>query len=233
MKNFFNKKTIVRFASSDNIYPNVIKKSSTTVPDWYKNGEKWFGGKIEIGGTNSTFKLCAPFLDAMVSGYTMLLTKDILVKQTINGPNISWKCEQDVVSVRDHRQSGGIPTPSGYHDEHFAWKNFTCLNVPIGYSYLFTHPLNHFELPFFTVSGIVDGVYTTSQGGNLPFFLKQGFEGIIEQGTPIAQIIPFKNEEWDILYDEKMLTEGEKSYQKSMALMSGWYKKEYWRKKIW
>jgi hypothetical protein len=233
MKNFLNKKPIIKFASSSKVYFEILKKSSATVPDWYKDAEKWFGGKIDISASNPTFKLCAPFLESMISGYTMILPTDIIVKQTEFGPNISWRGDEEIVSIRDHTKSGGLPTPSGYHNNHFTWKNFACFNVPKGYSYLFTHPLNHLELPFFTLSGIVDGDFTSSPQANLPFFLKNNFEGIIEQGTPVAQIIPFKNEEWSMVYDEKMIDEGEKNYHKSNSLISGWYKKQYWRKKIW
>ena len=32
--------------------------------------------------------------------------------------------------------------------------------------------------------------------GNVPFFIKSGFEGVIPAGTPIAQLIPIKREKW-------------------------------------
>ena len=57
------------------------------------------------------------------------------------------------------------------------------------------HPSQRHDLPFFTLTAIVD----TDKFPNklhLPFFIKEGFEGIIEAGTPIAQIIPIKRDVW-------------------------------------
>jgi hypothetical protein len=31
---------------------------------------------------------------------------------------------------------------------------------------------------------------------NSPFIIKSGFEGIIEKGTPMFQVIPFKRADW-------------------------------------
>ena len=30
-----------------------------------------------------------------------------------------------------------------------------------------------------------------------PIYIKEGFEGIVEKGTPMFQIIPFKRSNWD------------------------------------
>jgi len=60
---------------------------------------------------------------------------------------------------------------------------------------LLMHPSQRHDLPFFTLTAIVD----TDKFPNklhLPFFIKEGFEGIIEAGTPIAQIIPIKRDVW-------------------------------------
>ena len=32
-------------------------------------------------------------------------------------------------------------------------------------------------------------------------WIKQGFEGVIEKGTPMFQIIPFKREDWKAEFD--------------------------------
>jgi hypothetical protein len=103
--------------------------------------------------------------------------------------------------------------------------------LPDGYSAIVMHPLNRVDLPFITMSGIVDFDKSIHAPiGNIPFFIKKGFEGTIPAGTPMFQIIPFKREDWnsenqpysDIFWQEKM------KERKSIANI---YKKKIWQKK--
>ena len=86
--------------------------------------------------------------------------------------------------------------PRGYHMKHFAWWADWAVELPDGYSALYTHPLNRFELPFLTTSGVVDND-KVHLPGTMPFFLLKGVRGILPAGTPYAQIIPFKREHWE------------------------------------
>ena len=69
--------------------------------------------------------------------------------------------------------------------------------------------------------------------GALPFFLKAGFTGIIPKGTPIAQLIPFKREDWKLEETTGLKKEGEIEGYNSLSVISGWYKKNRWRKKTY
>ena len=69
------------------------------------------------------------------------------------------------------------------------------MELPEGYSALYTHPLNRFELPFLTMSGIVDNDHVRLPG-TMPFFFLKAVTGIIPAGTPYAQIFPFRREHW-------------------------------------
>ena len=69
------------------------------------------------------------------------------------------------------------------------------IQTPEGYSSLYLTPMNRFDLPFINTSGIID-TDKVSMPGSLPFFLIEGWVGIIPAGTPYAQIIPFKRENW-------------------------------------
>ena len=63
------------------------------------------------------------------------------------------------------------------------------IKLPKDYSLLFLSPINRFDLPFLSITGIVDcDMYTGTV--HFPFFIKNSFTGIIEKGTPIVQIIP-------------------------------------------
>jgi hypothetical protein len=57
-------------------------------------------------------------------------------------------------------------------------------------------PMNRFDLPFLNTTGIVDSD-KASIAGTFPFFIAEGWEGIIPAGTPYMQILPFKRENWD------------------------------------
>jgi hypothetical protein len=110
------------------------------------------------------------------------------------------------------------------------WHNDFLIKTPKGFSVLFTHPLNRLDLPFFTLSGLVDCDKYNSPI-HFPFLLKRGFEGIIESGTPIAQIVPVKRELWK---SKKYLFNSDKIYQNQRTFLrtfSDYYKKKVWIKK--
>ena len=96
---------------------------------------------------------------------------------------------------------------------------------------LVTHPINRFDLPFQTLSAVIDGGFTVAGDSNIPFFLKKGFVGVIPQGTPIAQVIPFKQGSWNSELESGLLQEGKLIGQRSHAVLYGWYKKTFWTKK--
>jgi hypothetical protein len=97
---------------------------------------------------------------------------------------------------------------------------------------MFCNPANRFDLPFQTITGIVDCDKYPGQV-HFPFFLKEGFTGIIPKGTPIVQIIPIKRDSWKrehLKYDknfsaiffEKFFSTIKRSYKNNY-----WFKKEY------
>ena len=67
--------------------------------------------------------------------------------------------------------------------------------------------------------------------GNHPFLIKEGWEGIIEKGTPIIQIIPFKRENWQSQEDYRVFQIGEANATQSKSKLYGWYKQNSWNKK--
>ena len=120
--------------------------------------------------------------------------------------------------------------PIGCHEDTFVWIFPTAIKLPKGYSALITHPLNRFDLPFVVASGIIDDGYAMAKG-NYPFFIKKDFNGIIKQGTPIAQVLPFKRESWVSEDDPLILGEAMLNHKKATAVLFGWYKNTFWRKK--
>jgi len=186
-------------------HPVPTKK---TVPVWYKRAELDYVDE-KTGKLTSGLKRCLPFLDALLSGYVLLTWVDITVVKKQNGEiDISWENSEDVQSNQIGERTGlsghTIPRPAGHLDNHLIWLPEWGWKTPRGYSTLVTHPLNRFDLPFTTVSAVVDSDKFFASG-NIPFFIKEGFEGVIPKGTPFAQIIPFKRKKWLSVFDPALV----------------------------
>lgn len=215
-----------------NIYP-----AEDFIPEWYRNSPpKIKNANTELMINNpmnltSTYKKCTPFLDALSSGYIVALSADIEVVIDDNEvPRIIWRTGRNIVASHDVQQWDGLPYPSDCFPFVFIWNNQFSINTPAGYSLLFTQPLNRFDLPFESISGIVDAdLYNLAIG--FPFFIKKGFSGIIKKGTPIVQIIPIKREDWErqyINYDKNFsITEKEKF----RSTIKRSYKNNFWNRK--
>lgn len=205
------------------------------IPQWYKNSPTFIEGakspKFLSGGSNLAMKACIPFLDGMMSGYYIPLSTDIVVEATDHGPYLSWGYGNPV-NIRPSEQAPMLPIPHGCSSLHFTWLLPSIIELPKGYSAIFTHPLNRFDLPFVSLSGIVDGGFTIN-AGSYPFFVKKDFEGIIPRGTPIVQIIPFKSENWNLEEDSSLIKKAELEQHKSLSTAIGWYKQNRWTKKTY
>jgi hypothetical protein len=149
---------------------------------------------------------------------------------TVGGPNCGTGTSGDCLAGQVN-MSVDIPVPAGCNEMHFAWHFHHSFILPKGYSALFTHPLNRHDLPFTTLSGIVDGGIKMDPNGNIPFYLKENFEGIIEQGTPIAQLIPFRQENWKSIKTEGLAMEGKLHDLMASSVFKGWYKNNFWKQK--
>lgn len=229
---------IIKYAKSkDFFYPLV--SSSSMIPKWYKDMPS-YNKNIAIKTQDvlgANMKNCMPFLDSLTSGYFILLPQDVLISRDSDGQvRTTWKETDPGITILFRRPSNEgmitYPTPAGHLDDPYVWNMPINIKLPDGYSALITHPLNRSDLPFMTMSGIVDGdgfiVYAPA---SLPFFLKRGFVGVIEAGTPIAQIIPFKRESWKSVEDNSIVQEGAKMKNLSKARITGWYKNTYWKRK--
>ena len=213
------------------------------VPRWYKE-QKLFSNKesdyIKAKKTYSpfeyTYKLCTPLVDSLTSGYFLSTSADIAVinigTESNYIPEINWRVSWGPLDSQSNDVLGNYPVPDGYSKKIFRWSSDWKIKLPKGYSLWVTHPSHRHDLPFFTLNGFVD----SDKHVNpllFPFFIKNGFEGIIEQGTPIAQLIPVKREFWK----SKIVSFEEKNNIKSVILNNirqnilRSYKNKFWSKK--
>jgi hypothetical protein len=173
------------------------------LPDWFKAlPHTAFNATTQ--GESQTVKRCPPFIDAMTYGFLIPLPCDL----TVENGEFSWDFDPPVNSVdnfvrspiafHDSSQVAGTP----FHEEdRFAIKfnNFWSIEAPPGYSILFTHPVNRADLPFTTLTGLVDSDLYHDSRVNFPaHWHAMNFNGVLPKGTPIAQCMPVKRESWRV-----------------------------------
>jgi hypothetical protein len=205
--------------------------AKSQIPQWYKDGETTYtlDGKNQMPG----LKACVPVLDALMSGYLVTTSTDIYIVKNKN-KTISIDFDKDLnghepVAVRPEQLGATIPRPAGHLSDHLVWCSNWGWKTPRGYSMLVTHPLNRWDLPFTTMSAIVDSDKFHGPG-NMPFFLKEDFEGIIPKGTPYLQLIPIKRKDWTAVLDPALI---DLSKESGRTGSRGGYKKNMWQKKTY
>ncbi len=184
----------------DKILPRPIP-AVRGLPDWFKAmPQSTFNATM--GDETQTVKKCPPFIDAMTYGFLIPLVTDLEVRDG----EFSWNFQvpEDFVSEYSH-------SPIGFHDpsqvagtpyadeDRFIIKfnNFWTIEAPKGHSLFFTHPLNRADLPFTTITGLVDCDTFHHSPVNFPArWHDTGFNGVLRKGTPVAQCIPVKRESW-------------------------------------
>lgn len=203
------------------------------IPDWYKSIASINKNELDFDSQGKKgIKYCMPFLDSLTTGYAMLLPCDVVVKKT-DDENYIFTWGDGSVRIIEERNSSPIltiPNPQGYAKNHFVWVTPISIQLPKGYSAIFTHPFNRYDLPFISYTGVID-LDDAIPGGLIPFFLKENFEGLIPAGTPIFQIIPFKREDWEINKDISVLDKSLINRKKSLTALSSYYKNNLWKRK--
>ena len=238
----------IKFVSSGNknlIPPSPIKEH---MPKWYRDGETYdSNGKPGL-------KTCVPFLDILLSGYAITTLEDIRIskeagtiwiedgiykdgkfepykKRTVHNHSLEGvQISSNFINERKSDTGSTIPRPPGHLQNHFVWFGKWGWKVPRGYSVLVTHPFNRFDLPFTTTSGLIDSDGWVT-AGNIPFFLREGFEGIIEKNTPVAQLFPYKRENWEMGISK--ILESRATIDSPDRSKIGYYKNKYWNRKTY
>jgi len=192
-------------AALENLLPRPIP-AVQGLPNWFKAlPSKAFNPTM--GKEVETVKKCPPFIDAMTYGFLIPLAMDLRVE---NG-EFSWDFEvpRGVVSEYSHSPVGfhdpsqvaGTPF---FEDDRFIIKfnNFWTIEAPSGYSLLFTHPVNRTDLPFTTLTGLVDCDTFHDTPLNFPArWHDAGFNGVLPKGTPVTQCLPVKRESWSARFE--------------------------------
>ena len=216
-----------------------------TIPEWYRKADRfavnphtnepWINP--QDGGKVPTWKACPAIFDIMGTGYVYKTPCDVEVYEENGEIQIKVADQYNKDFVGDRAPMPQFVPPQGYHEKHFAWWADWAVVLPEGYSALYSQPFNRFELPFLTTSGIIDND-KVHLPGTMPFFIVKGFTGIIPAGTPYAQILPFKRENWtselqtDVTHNQ-MINSNMENAQKYRVPNGGVYQKEVWTRRVY
>ena len=194
----------IEFVALDRYAFEVCPKpfpASQALPQWWKDASPYIksmdnptGKKIIIDNrdSNASFKKCTPMLDMLSSGYIVPLWADVQVMVKNGQPNINWRVSKDVFELHTGQE---VEIPDGYSETQFKFLNQWIPKLPKGYSALITTCPGYPNNIFRPISAIIDYDKTTHPLYP-PVYLKNNFEGIVEKGTPMFQIIPFKRNNW-------------------------------------
>jgi len=147
-----------------------------------------------------TVKQCPPFVDAMTHGFMLLLPCDV----TVAAGQFSWDWLLPALTVAGHpraplsfhvpEQIAGSPLAHGVQSA-IKFNSFWTIELEPGWSLMAVHPVNRLDLPFRTLTGLVDADRFNEVGINFPaVWVDAGFEGVLPRGTPFAQCYPVPRE---------------------------------------
>jgi hypothetical protein len=207
-----------------------------SIPDWYKSIKRNYPSTQQdiqrdfraAAMPNGTIKKCIPFLESFSVGYVYTLPCDVKFDEATGA--FAWNTNITPITIHDPRQVEGFKLSSEYLPSAYKWSNFNSMRTPKGWSCIITHPLNRLDLPFTTLSAVVDTDKHT-QAINFPFMMKSGFNGVIPAGTPLVQIIPFKRSKWKSITHKFNQAKGEKENFEITKYIEDNYKKTIWEKK--
>ena len=165
------------------------------LPDWIKSMPATMFSKLKQAEID-TVKRCPPFIDAMSYGYLMPLAVDIEFRRG----RLTWDREtlggKSPVDFHENIQVTGSPLFDADR-ALLKFNNYWTIQTPPGYAVLITHPVNRYDLPFLTATGLVDSDRYYENFINFPARWHDAkFNGVLKKGTPVAQCIPIKREVW-------------------------------------
>ena len=230
-------------------HPKPIKLN---IPDWYK--------KLQHTIESRTVKGCIPFLDTLTTGYVLSMPGDMIIEHNFDNTKINQKDSffrnsfeavatlgvQENLNVNLHQEThdinqlggkeGGCPFVKKNMDLPFyKILNPWIIKTPPGYSCLFTSPLNNEDDRFNIISGIVDTDNYDSYI-NFPIIINgdkyPNLKTILKAGTPYAQVIPFKRDNWKMEIGYQKQDERWARLKMVRKFLHN-YKELIWSKKSW
>jgi hypothetical protein len=209
----------------ENVLPKPIP-AALGLPDWFKAlPQRSFNPTL--GGETFTVKKCPPFIDAMTYGFLIPLATDLEVRDG----EFTWNFDLPEEVAGDHSyapidfhdpsQAAGTPF---FDEDRFVikFRNLWTIQAPEGYSLLVTHPVNRGDLPFTTLTGLVDCDSYYHNPLHFPArWSDPDFNGVLPKGTPVAQCLPVKREIWVSEFEVLSEEETAESMRTRDAILQG------------
>ncbi|HEX4740137.1 MAG TPA: hypothetical protein VH353_02285 [Caulobacteraceae bacterium] len=202
------------------------------LPDWLRTMPQQAYSAM-AAGEDDTVKRCPPFIDAMTGGFLIPLVCDVMVEDG----EFSWESDlpaiagvpRSPIGLHDPSQVAGTPL---FDQDSFLIKfhNVWTIQAPEGWSLLITHPVNRFDLPFTTLTGLVDCDRYRDAWIHFPAHWRDAnFRGVLPKGTPVAQCFPIRREPWTA--EVTTLSEAEmkraRELQATMVREKGLYRRRF------
>lgn len=187
-----------------------------------------------VAAQDDTVKRCPPFVDALTTGFLIPLMCDVHVEKgefswDFDAPAAGGGWPRSPIGFHDAAQASGTPL---FDADRFLIKfhNAWTIETPPGYALLFTHPFNRFDLPFTTLTGMVDCDRYRDAWIHFPArWCDETFSGVLRKGTPIAQCFPIRREAWGLQTAALTDVETERTADllSDMAREKGVYRKRF------
>lgn len=212
-------------------------------PKWFKDMPRFFSDN-HVGDVPTrefgTIRDCPAVNDAMSFGYTLFLPCDIFIDAT--GDEVRYDTGlfgsgsriEDAgfhpITVHDPLATAHYRAMFDFHPQTLKWQTYWGVKTDEGYSTMFIHPIHRNDLPFYSVTAIVDTDKFATRNP-YAFFIKSGFKGVLQRGTPMLQVIPFKREEWNMEITEPDGSDYHRSQQQIASVFTQPYKRLFWQRK--
>ena len=216
-------------AAVHNNYPP--KPASKVRPDWYNKTTPWEG---QPHNSLPTIKKCMPVYDTITSGYIIFNP----VEQRIQTYQRDEEHEgfsrtypqgwQNQSPQEGHEHSQCPVAVNGTKKDYITFSVPWRIETPPGYSCIIQSPFYHFEERFKLYPAIIDTDTIDVPWNNWPGVAMQD-DFILAPGEPLAQIIPFKRENWEM--ETEINEEGIKRDSALKFYLSDAYSKIFHRKK--
>jgi hypothetical protein len=228
------------FSDKTSSFAEPPKPASKSMPEWYRQQPAVVNEKTDYkqGNIASTIKRCMPIFDATSIGYVITAPCDIYVNTTnpeeltYSVPRQIMEFKADLFSTHAAEQYSEYPIDTNrYHKQLLRIQPFWSVETPKGYSSLFMNPL-HRPGPLFAFAGVIDTDGYISEG-HLSFLVEKDFDGIIKQGTPLVQVVPFKREEWEsqVFTEEQSMPKLRRQAMQLRSVFQNAYKTKFRSKK--
>ena len=233
-------------------HPYPAKKN---VPEWFKKVNPHSVAVPNIKG-------CVPVRDSITAGYILPLIQDMFIRYGCDykgekmfgeesfgisfgqNHNPTFDRDQEALYINLNEQQHPAHQVGG--DGSFYTKkqnmgsickilNPWIIKTPPGYSCLFIPPMHREFDKFFILPAIVD-TDTFHRTVNFPFIMNKNYihsKFVVEKGTPVVQIIPFKRDDWNMSIKKADKYKIKADDLKFFSKLIHRYKNFNWIKKIW